>query len=442
MNFYAGNNPDAQGIYWEAPFVQSAEPKFEKEDYRLEASRNVGRDLGIVEASRYWLNQGLNFIVHFPAAYLILLLKKFFLFFHSTEIPNNLSIYAAMEFSRVLRYIPFSFGLLAPIGLVMWLMRLKKSNFTIIHLYGLSYLLATILFFAASEYRLPVLLILLPCTAAGIKKIFEDLKKARWKSVLMVVSLAVLLTVAVNMPPRFTDNLRTARMDYFNLGSVLQKYDRHKDAASMLQKALIYDPDFTEAHRLLGDSYHALKLRQQAIEEFQRVGLDTDKALQLLDAEELMDKAQSQALSGDLHGAWQSYAEATSFHPNPPAFAFFNMAYISLQLGDTVRALDELKLTSDADPYEPRAPFLQGLIYENRGDWEPALERFLAAMERNAKFHLPRVHAALVCLEIGDKQQAASLIEPLVGKFIKDPELADLVEYIASQVGYFGVRKP
>lgn len=441
MNFYAGNNPEAQGIYWEAPFIQSAEPEYEKEDYRAEASRRIGRELTVVETSQYWLKQGLNFALEQPIPFGILLLKKLFLFFHHTEIPNNLSLYGAREFSSILRWIPFSFGLLAPLGFAFWFLQFKKAELAIAHFYGLSYLLATLLFFAASEYRLPIILVLFPFTAAGIKVLFAEWKGAKWRSKVPIIALTVLFAVAINMPTRFTDEIQTPRMDYFNLGSVLQKHNHHREASIMLQKALICDPDFAEAHQLLGDSYHALKLREEAKEEFLRAGLDADKMLLTLDADELLDKARMQAHLGEYKDAWQKYAEAVSFHPNPPAFAYFNMAYLSLQLGDTSQALDELKLATEADTYEPRAPFLLGLIYQNRSQWELALEQFLLAMGLNPNFQLPRAHAALVCLEMGDKGQAAALIEPLVGKWIKEPELADLVGYVAEQVGYGGVRK-
>lgn len=436
MNFYAGNNPDAEGIYREAPFIRSAEPEFENLDYRLEASRRIGRELDIVEASGFWMREGLEFIVHQPATYFQLLLRKFFLFFHNTEIPNNLSVYAAMAFSRILRLIPLSFGLLAPIGLTLWFSRLNRTGMAIINIYGLSLLLTTLLFFAASEYRLPIMLVLIPLSANGIILIIQKAKEKRYKVLAQFIITAILFAVAINLPTRFTSQLQSPRMDFFNLGSVLQKYDQHEKAASMLQRALIVDPDFLEAHSALGDSYHALGLWEQAAVEFQMAGIDAERELLLLDAEELLATAEQLAKSGDLTQSLKMYEEATAVHPEPPAYIYFNMAYLNLQLGDTVRAFDELRLATDTDPNEPRVPYLWGLIHENRKEWPEASQKFIKAMAMDPSFHLARAHAALACLEQGDLDQAARLIEPIARKITSDPELTRLIEHICRRVGY------
>ena len=274
MNFYAGNNPEADGIYWEAPFLHSAEPQYENQDYRSAASQRTGKDLSVTEASRYWLLRGLEFITEHPARYFQLITKKFFLFFHRTEIPNNLSIYAVQDFSPILRLVPLSFGLIAPIGIAFWLLHCRRPGSGIIHVYGLSYLLATLLFFAASEYRLPLLLILLPMAAAGVTGFVNHLKLRKQKAAFRLILFIILLALTINMPTPFTASLVSPRMDYFNWGSVLQKQDRHAEAVGMLKRALDYDPDFIEAHIALGDSYLALGQGDLAIEEFRRAGLN------------------------------------------------------------------------------------------------------------------------------------------------------------------------
>ncbi|TKJ41617.1 hypothetical protein CEE37_03360 [candidate division LCP-89 bacterium B3_LCP] len=436
MNFFAGNNSQAEGIYWEAPFIRSAEPEFENRDYQLEASRLAGRDLDIVETSRFWLRQGLTFIYSEPLIYLKLLLRKFFLFFHRTEIPNNLSIYAGQHFSSLLRIIPFTFGIIAPLGMAFWFISFRRIKIKVVHIYGLTYLIATLAFFAASEYRLPLLLVLIPLSCAGFFQIIDYIKDAQWKNASALILFVVLFALVINMPTRFTAHLTSPRMDFFNLGSVLLKTNQYEEAASMLQVALITDPDFAEAHNALGDCYHALALRQQAIEEFQRAGLNPQLEMQLLDAENLLSEAEILAMQNRFGESLLIYEEAVSIHPEPPAFAYFNMAYVNLQLGDTSRALDELTLASLADPDEPRVPYMYGLIYENRNDWDEALQHFLHAMELNPRFHYARAHAALASLELGDLDSAARLIEPLAGKNTSDPELTGLVEHISYRVGY------
>jgi tetratricopeptide (TPR) repeat protein len=436
MNFFAGNNQDSKGIYWEAPFITSAEPKFENLDYRREASRLVGKELSITGASRFWARQGFLYITHHPLDYLELLSRKLFLFFHSTEIPNNFSIYAAQNESQWLRIIPLTFGLLAPIGFAFWLLRVRHSGMAVADVYGLSYLLATLIFFAASEYRLPLLLILLPMTAAGIQSFWQWVKSKKTASSLQIAALALLIAVPLNMPTRFTRELQQPYMDYFNLGSVLQKQGRIPESVTMLQRAIVLKPDFAEGHRLLGDSYHLLGIREPAAEEFRRAGADPDRELSIRDAERTFDQAQLMTQDGKYRQALELYLQGLSMYPEPPGFVYFNIAYLSLMTGDTLQAEHYIKETVDADPQEARAPFLSGLIAENRGLWTQAAESFKLALGIKPSFDLARAHAALACLRLGNISEAGRLIEPLLGTDIEDPALEAVVEVVAAEVGF------
>ncbi|MFH1863107.1 MAG: tetratricopeptide repeat protein, partial [bacterium] len=189
-------------------------------------------------------------------------------------------------------------------------------------------------------------------------------------------------------------------------------------------------------HCALGDTYHALGFHEQAAEEFVRAGLDPQTELRLLNAEQLLDSAQVQFYLGNHQNSLQLYQRALEGHPDPPAYVYFNLAYLHTLLGDTLQAEENLSTAERIDPREARVPHLWGLICENRGEWEQALGHFRYALERKPSFHVARAHAALMCLRLGDKQEAGKLIEPLVGKIITEPELSELVTEIARQVGY------
>jgi tetratricopeptide (TPR) repeat protein len=436
MNFYAGNNPEAEGIYWEAPFIYSAEPMYENQDYRNEASSRVGHELNISESSRYWLGQGFLFIIQHPFRYLKLELVKLFLFFHAVEIPNNLSMYAVMDFSGLLRNLPLTFGLIAPIGFGFWLMNLKNNSLKLLNIYGLSYLLATLMFFAASEYRLPVLLLIIPFAAAGIWLLVDNFKANKYLSCIVFAVVVMFLAIATNLSTPITESLTSPRMDFFNLGSVLQKYNRDQDAVDMLQKSLLYDPQFVEAHRALGDSYHRLGMHEQAAEEFRRAGMDPQREFDLIDADQLIYEGQKAAATGDKNKALELFLKAINKHPEPPVSLYFNVAYLELQAADTTSASDHLQVAAEADPREARVPYLQAQILEAQGKVKPALDKYLAALDLNMNFDWARARAAAMAIKVGDKDQAAKLIEPILGLEMKDKELVDFISQVASQVGY------
>jgi 4-amino-4-deoxy-L-arabinose transferase-like glycosyltransferase len=273
MNFYVGNNPEASGVYQEAHFLKSAQPENESEDYRAEASGRAGKELDVVEASDYWLKEGILFALDRPGKYLRLLLRKFFLFFHATEIPNNLSIYGVSAASVVLRWIPFAFGLIAPLGIAYWMLNLRKAGSGLIHLYGLSYLLATLIFFAASEYRLPIMLVVIPYAAAAICALWDCIRSKAYSRGARLIVFSILFALCINLPTPFTATLKSPRMDFFNLGSVLQHEGRQEEAVDLFKRALSVDPNFTAAHLALGESYLILGRREAAAEEFRRGGI-------------------------------------------------------------------------------------------------------------------------------------------------------------------------
>ena len=278
MNFYAGNNLEAQGIYSEAPFIRSAEPEFENKDYMAEAARRTGREMDMAEASNYWLKQGMLGLLEKPGRSARLWLRKFFLFFHSTEIPNNLSLYAVNAFSPVLKLLPFSFGLVAPFGIAFWVLHFRRMKGGLTHIYGLSYVAATLIFFAASEYRLPVLLIVLPCAAAAILEIWRNFQKGTSKQIFRLVVFILLFAMMMNLSLPFTTSLKSPRMDFFNLGITLQEMGQHQQAVLMLKRSLSVDPGFAAAHLALGESYLQLGQSEAAKEEFRRGGAPMPEA--------------------------------------------------------------------------------------------------------------------------------------------------------------------
>jgi tetratricopeptide (TPR) repeat protein len=368
--------------------------------------------------------------------YLKLLSRKLFLFWHETEIPNNFSLYAAEDYSPMLRRIPFTFGMLAPLGFAFWLTVRRRRELALVNLYGLAYLLATLIFFAASEYRLPLLLILLPMTAAGLQTLWQSLRARQFRSAVSLAAVSVLLAVPVNMPTKFTTELQLPYMDYFNLGSVLQKQKRFEESISPLQRCLLLKPDYTEGHKLLGDSYHVLGLRDEAAVEFQRAGLDSRTELNMLDAENMFRQAQGLAAQGRSQEALNLYQQGLAIHPEPPSYVYFNMAYLALTSADTVQCEHYLQQAAEVDPQEPRVPFLSGLIAESRHQWPEAAQKFNMALNLQPGFSLARAHAALAVLRSGDKTEAGRLIEPLLGKSYDDQALEVVVKQVAGEVGY------
>ena len=70
------------------------------------------------DRGRFYLNEGLDFIVDQPLAYLHLLYRKFRLFWHAFEIPVSVDIHFYEAHSRLSYLNLFGFGIVAPLALV------------------------------------------------------------------------------------------------------------------------------------------------------------------------------------------------------------------------------------------------------------------------------------------------------------------------------------
>ncbi|MCK4774417.1 MAG: glycosyltransferase family 39 protein, partial [Candidatus Krumholzibacteria bacterium] len=111
VNFYIGNNPEADGVTAIAPGTRGDWWGGFNETRDL-AEQELGRELKYSEISRYWYRQGLRFWTDHPVGAVKLYLRKFVLLFGNGEISNNRQIYFMRSRSRVLKSLPINFSVL------------------------------------------------------------------------------------------------------------------------------------------------------------------------------------------------------------------------------------------------------------------------------------------------------------------------------------------
>lgn len=277
MNFYVGNNEDATGLYWEAPFLSSYDPWNEEEEYRRHASELVEMQLSNREASRYWLKNSMNWIINNPSDYALLLIKKSFYFFNRAEFANNVSYYYGKKVSPILRFNPMGFWLICPLGLAGLILLWKHKGWKhskLLWLWLLAYYAGALAIFNASEYRLPVVLVLLIGAAYTITSITGRFRRAQLEPALRIIALLLLFLPIVNFRTTFTRSGENARMDYFNYGNTLLKLDRADESIERFQSALAIDSYFAEGLHRLADAYYRTGQEDKAVKIGERIGLD------------------------------------------------------------------------------------------------------------------------------------------------------------------------
>jgi tetratricopeptide (TPR) repeat protein len=159
INLWIGNNPYAEGWFSYPPSEYSEKIAKEAEE--------KGDIAYIEEVAR--------FIKDYPNQFARLLLKKFLLFWDSTEIANNINYELQKGFSWVSKILLLSFGLIAPLAILGILLSLKRGPL-LLHLFILSFMLASILFFITARHRMPILPIFIIFSAFSLYWLYERIR--------------------------------------------------------------------------------------------------------------------------------------------------------------------------------------------------------------------------------------------------------------------------
>lgn len=272
MNFFNGNNPDANGSHNVPSIFDRASadhPAEQNAIYHAYAEAQLGRSLEPSEVSDFWLRKGLEWVSQNPGEWLALLARKLFYFVNGYEIWNNRSYEIASQFSWVLRLPLLGFGVIAPLamlGLVLTAHRYRE----LWPLYGaIAVALATsLVFFVLSRYRVPAVSILIVFAAASLVWLFDAMREKRKEVVLAVAALAAFAFVS-NADPGIQD----LSVAHYNLGNRYRLAGDHARAIEQYRKSLEINASYISAYNNLALS---LELsgdhREQAIEAWRVVG--------------------------------------------------------------------------------------------------------------------------------------------------------------------------
>lgn len=278
--FWIGNNENANGLYYEAPFLTSAEPEKEETDFRAKASELTKKKLSSAEASQFWFKEALRWIVKNPMNAIQLQWKKVLYWGNRTEAPNNISYYVVKEMSPFVNYLPFGWSILMIFSFVgLWsIWRFRKLWIFPLLILG-TYFLANQVFYSASEYRVAVVPVLILLTASAIQFLWRLLinnKNNRFMVGIMLLTPGFLWSQYNN-----TDfiNLRNTKMDYFNWAQTAYRMGLTFDAIQHYHHALAKDPFFWEGHYQLAMTLYELGFEEQARDEFARIGLSGPELL-------------------------------------------------------------------------------------------------------------------------------------------------------------------
>ena len=272
LNFFIGNNPDANGTFRVPrvfPRALADDPWEQRAAFERYAERASGRDLAPSEVSTFWRDRGLDFVRTQPGSWLRLELRKLALSVNAHEPWNIRSFTLTREFSWVLRLPLVSFGFLGPLAL-FGIFATRRAWPRLVPLYAmLGTVLATqLVFFVLSRYRIPAIPVLAIFGAAGLVQLLDAVHARRWKRVGLATALLVALSFAVHRPI-LRENLSMA---YYNLGNRYRELERWDRAIDAYHESLRRDAGYISAHNNLAIAYERSGVHEaEAIQAWERV---------------------------------------------------------------------------------------------------------------------------------------------------------------------------
>ncbi|MFQ5561502.1 MAG: tetratricopeptide repeat protein, partial [Nitrospinota bacterium] len=195
MSYYEG----CDGTYIPPDFVYTANPLAEHEEFRQEAIRRTGRQMSRKESSDYWTEEGMNYIKEDPKRLLVLLYKKFVVFWNYYEIPDNQNFYFMKVLTNVMNF-TLAFGTVAPLGILGVLVSLKHwRRLMPVYTFFLVYMVSVLIVFNISRYRVPALPVLIVFSAFFIEWFLKSLNEKKLSKTLFAGAGFLFLFLLVNV---------------------------------------------------------------------------------------------------------------------------------------------------------------------------------------------------------------------------------------------------
>lgn len=276
ITFYQANNPRAGGVYvFLGPEGFSGDPRRQADEEQHLAERATGGPMTRSQITRYWMGRGLEWIASDPGAFLFLEARKLARYLGSYEYSTEYIYRVEREWVRTL-WIPFlpfaAISCLALAGLVAFIREGPRPGGSILALFILANLAASLMFYVSSRYRLPAVPAMIVLAALGADRIGQVLAGSRPGQRRWLVAGAValaLLFVGLHVPLD-TRHLSQESHAHQNAGTLTYERGAFADAAGHYRRAVEIRPRNWRSLYGLGQALEAQGLEEEAIDAYRK----------------------------------------------------------------------------------------------------------------------------------------------------------------------------
>ncbi|NMC42776.1 MAG: tetratricopeptide repeat protein [candidate division Zixibacteria bacterium] len=268
VNFYIGNNPQADGL-------SSILPPYGNDwtlaDARAAAVAETGHPLSYNELSTFWYRKGISFALSDPVAFGALTVKKIYYLFSGHEISDNRPLDEAVFGNPFLRRLPVRLPLIAAAAVLpLFLVPRRRERF--LFLYGIiaAYGLTIAAFFVNSRFRLPLIPFLAILGGIGLAALWDIVRRRTW-NLRLAAGLAVAAVVyGLASFDLYGGSVVHPQQALFLRGNAALRQGDYAGAAARFDSLSRISPDFDNAFLNLGIAYLKMAHSAEAGNAFRR----------------------------------------------------------------------------------------------------------------------------------------------------------------------------
>ncbi|MGH2569783.1 MAG: tetratricopeptide repeat protein, partial [bacterium] len=256
LNFFLGNNPEANGWSATAPSLFRIDWWGGYEDQIRLAEKAEGRKLLPSEVSEYWMREANRWWREHPRDALLLTARKIVLFLSGVEFGNNRDI---EPFFR--EFVPgalpalWLYTILVPLALV-GMVRLARRDWAprVVILFAAVYAATIVAFFVTARYRVPLRPLLAVFAVAGAGSIW-DAFRARPLAGAVPLAIATAAGLVLNLNPWVAEYRPSGAQFWQSVANVHHQKGDVAKAIEAQERAIALDPTYPKGNLNLGTLY-------------------------------------------------------------------------------------------------------------------------------------------------------------------------------------------